>query len=64
MKPLPEDQIDRKKVSLTDRIARVGVIIMISALFISLGIYGFLECDKAINHLNDVKVREEAKWKP
>ncbi len=55
MRPLPEDQVEHKKVSLTERIARVGVIMMISALFVGISIYGFLECEKYYQPYNDVR---------
>lgn len=54
MRPLPEEIQDKPKVSLTEKIARVGVWVLVSPVFVALFIYGFVECDKAFQPYNDV----------
>jgi hypothetical protein len=61
MKPLPEDESTKPKVSLTERIARVGVIIFMVAIFVSLFIYGLGECERYYEGYNDVLIDEERK---
>lgn len=54
MKSLPEDEPTKPRVSLTEKIARVGVWVLVSPVFVALFIYGFVECDKAFQPYNDV----------
>lgn len=64
MKPLPEDEPTKPKVSLTERIARIGVWVMIGGLFIALFAYGLAECERYYSGYNDVVTDVERKWKP
>jgi hypothetical protein len=64
MKPLPEDEPAKTRVSLTERIARIGVITFMLAIFVALFIYGFGECERYYEGYNDVLIDEERKWKP
>lgn len=64
MKPLPEELQDKPKISLTERIARVGVIVVVAGWFVALFIYGLGECERYYSGYNDIIIDEERKWKP
>lgn len=64
MRPLPEDEATKAKVSLTERIARVGMIVVVAGWFVALFIYGLAECERYYSGYNDIIIDEERKWKP
>lgn len=63
MKILPEDRVEKSKPSLTERIARVGVIVFVAGWFVALFIYGLAECERYYSGYNDIVIDEERKWK-
>lgn len=59
-----KDGFVRRKPSLTERIAGVGVAILVMGLFAGLFLYGLVRCEEAFTTYNDVIVEEGKQWKP
>ena len=64
MKQLPEDEVQKAPVSRTEKIARVGVIVMLIGLFAALFLYGLGECERYYQPYNDRHVSGERKPNP
>lgn len=63
MKQLPEDELPKPRVSLTERIARVGVWILLLAWGVGFFIYGVVRCEAMYEKYNAIVVEGEREWK-